>query len=77
MKTLAQVQEDIGESNGRVYTLDDFKKELNTYLTVNELKDYDYQPISHSNIYRNTYLPHYLVINKDYLDVTLRIQNLF
>lgn len=66
----------VQSSNTSLYTLDDFKKELNTYLTVNELKDYDYQPISHSNIYRNTYLPHYLVINKDYLDVTLRIQNL-
>ena len=66
----------VKSSNTSLYTIDDFKKELNTYLTVNELKDYNYQPISHSNIYRSTYLPHYLVINKDYLEISLRIQNL-
>lgn len=66
----------VKSSNTSLYTLDDLKKELNTYLTPNELKDYNYQPISHSNIYRNKYLPHYLVINKEYLDISLRTQNL-
>lgn len=58
------------------YDINILKKELNNYLTLDDLKDYDYKPISHSNIYRSEYLPHYLVINKEYLDISLRIQNL-
>lgn len=58
------------------YSVDALKENLNNFLTIEELNDYNYQPISHSNIYRNTYLPHYLLINKDYLTIDLRIKQL-
>lgn len=58
------------------YDINNLKQQLLKYLTVEELKDYDCLPISHSNIYRNTYLPHYLVINKDYLTIDLRVKQL-
>lgn len=58
------------------YNIEILKQQLEKYLTIEELKDYDYQPISHSNIYRNAYLPHYLVINKDYLTIDLRVKQL-
>lgn len=58
------------------YSIDVLKENLNKFLTIEELKDYNYLPISHSNIYRNTYLPHYLLINKDYLTIDLRIKQL-
>jgi hypothetical protein len=53
------------------YNIEVLKDKLQKYLTIEELKDYNYLPISHSSIYRNTYLPHYLVINKIYLEVAL------
>ncbi len=58
------------------YSMETLKKELLKHLNSDELKDYDYQPISHSHIYRNTYLPHYLVISKDFLTIDLRIRQL-
>lgn len=58
------------------YNIDVLKENLNKFLTKEDLINYDYQPISHSNIYRNEYLPHYLLINKDYLTIDLRIKQL-
>lgn len=58
------------------YDINILKQHLLKYLTIEELKDYNYLPISHSNIYRNTYLPHYLLINKDYLTIDLRVKQL-
>lgn len=58
------------------YNIEVLKDKLQEYLTIEELKDYNYLPISHSSIYRNTYLPHYLVINKDYLTIDLRVKQL-
>lgn len=66
----------IASSKKTPYNIEVLKQQLRKYLKDEELKDYDYQPISHSNIYRNTYLPHYLVINKDYLTMDLRIKQL-
>ncbi len=56
------------------YDINVLRQHLLKYLTEEELKDYNYLPISHSDIYRNTYLPHYLVINKDYLTIDLRVK---
>lgn len=58
------------------YNIDVLKENLNKFLTKEDLINYDYHPISHSNIYRNEYLPHYLLINKDYLTIDLRIKQL-
>lgn len=66
----------ISSSKQIPYSIDVLKKELLKYLNNDELKDYDYHPISHSNIYRNTYLPHYLVISKEFLTIDLRIKQL-
>lgn len=66
----------ISSSKQIPYSIETLKKELLKYLNNDELKDYDYQPISHSHIYRNTYLPHYLVISKGFLTIDLRIKQL-
>lgn len=50
----------------------ELKKRLTEYLTNDDLKGYDYQPISHSEIYRNIYLPHYLVISKNHLPLEFK-----
>lgn len=52
------------------------KDNLNRYLTLDDLKDYDYLPISHSLIYKNTYLPHYRIIKSSLLTIDYKVNQL-
>lgn len=58
------------------YDIGVLKQELTNYLTEEELQNYNFKPISHSSIYRQKYLPHYLVVKKDYLTLDLRVKQL-
>ncbi len=58
------------------YNLEVLKQELLKYLTIAELADYNYLPISHSLSYKEKYLPHYLVINHTFLTFEMRKKNL-
>ncbi|MBQ8292550.1 MAG: hypothetical protein IJX78_01935 [Bacilli bacterium] len=58
------------------YNIETLGLELGKFLSNDELDGYDYKPISHSSIYRSNYLPHYLVVNKDYLKLKMRVEQL-
>ncbi len=53
-----------------------FKEQLNKYLNPDELLDYDYLPISHSNIYKTNYSPSYRVINSKFIDLNMKYQQI-
>ena len=40
---------------------------LDYELKINSLKEKDFPPMSHSEIYKNNYFPHYRVINRKFL----------
>ncbi len=66
----------ISSTEKKTYSETVLKTELLKYLTKEQLKDYNYLPVSHTTIYKEHYLPHYLVINKDYLPIDLRVKQL-
>lgn len=51
------------------YKLEEFRDYLLKCIDPKELKDYDYTPVSHSNIYKDEYFPHYRVLNKKFLSL--------
>lgn len=49
------------------------KDTLNNFLTIDDLKDYNYLPISHSDIYKSSYLPHYRIIKSSLLTIEHKV----
>ena len=49
------------------------KETLNNFLSKEDLKDYNYLPVSHSDVFRNTYLPHYRIIKSSLLSVEHKV----
>jgi len=49
------------------------KSNLNDILSPKELENYNYLPVSHSEIYRNTYLPHYRIVKSSLITLEHRI----
>lgn len=52
------------------------KEVLKKYIDSNELTDYDFNPVSHSKIYKEIYHPHYRLINSKYVDLDMKIKQL-
>ena len=46
---------------------------LNDILSSDELNEYNYLPVSHSESYRNTYLPHYRIIKSSLITLEHKI----
>lgn len=59
-------------ANTSSYNKELLKDNLLKYLNDKDLQDYNYQAVSHSEIYRNNYNPHYRVINSSYIDLNLK-----
>lgn len=59
-------------SQNASYDIDELKRNLLKYLSANELEDYNYQPVSHSSIYKELYKPSYRVIKANYLNIDLK-----
>ena len=49
------------------------KDTLNNFLTIEDLKDYNYLPVSHSDIYKSSYLPHYRIIKSSLLTIEHKV----
>lgn len=49
------------------------KDTLNNFLTIDDLKDYNYLPVSHSDIYKSSYLPHYRIIKSSLLTIEHKV----
>ncbi|MBQ2891449.1 MAG: hypothetical protein IJE45_00995 [Bacilli bacterium] len=49
------------------------KETLNNFLSKEDLKDYNYLPVSHSDIYRSSYLPHYRIIKSSLLTIEHKV----
>ena len=49
------------------------KDTLNNFLTRDDLKDYNYLPVSHSDIYKSSYLPHYRIIKSSLLTIEHKV----
>lgn len=50
----------------------ELKETLESLLSLEEIKDYNYLPVSHSEIFRNAYLPHYRIIKSSFLTLEHR-----
>lgn len=61
------------DSTNQEYDKNLLKNNLLKYLSNEDLLDYDYLPVSHSDIYRNTYYPHYRVVNKKHLSLEYKV----
>lgn len=49
------------------------KETLNNFLSKEDLKDYNYLPVSHSDIYKSSYLPHYRIIKSSLLTIEHKV----
>lgn len=49
------------------------KDTLNNFLSKEDLKDYNYLPVSHSDIYKSSYLPHYRIIKSSLLTIEHKV----
>ena len=58
--------------NKSEYNKDLLKTNLMKYLNEEDLKDYNYQAVSHSNTYKDKYLPHYRVVDAKNIDLYLQ-----
>lgn len=58
--------------NTSSYNKEILEENLLKYLSVEDLKDYNFQAVSHSETYRNNYIPHYRVVNSSYIDLNLK-----
>lgn len=63
-------------SNQSTYNEEDLKANLANNLPFFEYQDYNFKPVHHSDLYNHLYNPHYLLINNQYLDLSLRIKQL-
>jgi hypothetical protein len=52
--------------------LEEFKEKLKLEVSSEFLKNYNYEPVHHSKIYRDVYLPHYRVIKKEFIELLLK-----
>lgn len=59
----------IDSANNSAYNKDLLKNNLLSFLNEEDLSDYNYQAVSHSEAYRNNYFPHYRVIESKYLNL--------
>ncbi len=64
-------------ANTSSYNKELLKDNLLKYLNDEDLKDYNYQAVSHSETYRNNYNPHYRVVKSSYIDLNLKYIQLF
>jgi uridine kinase len=64
-------------ANNSSYNKDLLKNNLLSFLNEEDLSDYNYQAVSHSENYRNKYFPHYRVIESKYLNLDYKYIQLF
>lgn len=62
----------IESANNANYNKDILKENLLNYLTLDDLKNYDYQAVSHSKTYKDNYKPHYRLINSIFIDLNMK-----
>ena len=62
----------IESANKANYNKDILKENLLNYLTLDDLKNYDYQAVSHSKTYKDNYKPHYRLINSRFIDLNMK-----
>lgn len=62
----------IESANNANYNKDILKENLLNYLTLDDLKNYDYQAVSHSKTYKDNYKPHYRLINSRFIDLNMK-----
>ncbi len=61
------------DSTNQEYDKDLLQTNLLKYLSNDDLLNYDYLPVSHSEVYRNNYFPHYRVVNSKHLSLEYKI----